>query len=71
MVDRIRKFQILNMQIFSVLEKYMSRSDQLTQNVDRPIIHLAPPVPENMESIVDDGQQFIVILGSDEENSIV
>jgi cytoplasmic FMR1 interacting protein len=35
MVDRIRKFQILNQQIFSVLNKYMKSGE-----VDTPLEHV-------------------------------
>ena len=67
MTDRIRKFQILNMQIFSVLEKFMSRSDQLIQSVERPIVHIAPPAPEGQITTDKEGRpQSILILGSDE-----
>ena len=53
MTDRIRKFQILNMQIFSVLEKYLGRHDQMIQNEDRAVIHISPPTPDSAESEVD------------------
>ena len=39
MVDRVRKFQILNMQIFSVLDKYLGDPSSPVMEVR----HLEPP----------------------------
>ncbi len=45
MMDRIRKFQILNNQIFSILEKYLkSNKDQ-----EPIVIDIAPPTPDIVE----------------------
>ena len=41
MVDRIRKFQILNDQIFSIVNKYLS--DGIDSLPDTPIVHMEPP----------------------------
>jgi hypothetical protein len=42
MMDRIRKFQILNNQIFAILDKYLSSN----KDHEPPIIDIAPPDPD-------------------------
>ena len=46
MMDRIRKFQILNNQIFSVLDKYLSGN----KAHEPVIVNISPPIPEMVET---------------------
>lgn len=51
MADRIRKFQILNNQIFSVLNKYLSNGD----SEDTPIEHVRcypPPIHQSLATAI-------------------
>ena len=50
MVDRIRRFQVLNSQIFAILNKYMKSSD--TDNL--PVEHVRcfqPPVHQSIAAV--------------------
>lgn len=47
MMDRIRKFQILNYQIFSIIDKYTTSLPSL----QRTILHIDPPTAEAEENV--------------------
>lgn len=49
MVDRIRRFQVLNSQIFAVLNKFMKASDTDTQSVEH-VRCFPPPLHPSMAS---------------------
>jgi len=55
MVDRIRRFQVLNSQIFSVLNKYLKTS---TTDGDMPVEHVRcfqPPIHKSVADAVNNG----------------
>lgn len=50
MVDRIRRFQVLNSQIFAVLNKYLKSNDVEGSNVEHVRCFPPPPHPTMMAS---------------------
>ena len=46
MIDRIRKFQILNNQLFSIIHKYMTAGKDMSVVDMATIDHCTPPQPE-------------------------
>lgn len=48
MVDRIRRFQVLNSQIFSILNKYLKSADGEGSNVEHVRCFPPPPHPSTM-----------------------
>lgn len=48
MVDRIRRFQVLNSQIFSILNKYLKSADGEGSNVEHVRCFPPPPHPTTM-----------------------
>ena len=70
MVDRIRKFQILNDQIFGIVEKYLRlSSDRATMGLDRVEIKHEdppkkdPPPSQNNPDEFDDDEEAVMNLG--------
>lgn len=50
MVDRIRRFQVLNSQIFAILNKYLKNSDGEGSNVEHVRCFPPPPHPTTVPS---------------------
>lgn len=50
MVDRIRRFQVLNSQIFAIFNKYLKSSDGEGSNVEHVRCFPPPPHPTMMTS---------------------
>lgn len=54
MVDRIRRFQVLNSQIFAILNKYLKGSDIDASNVEHVRCFPPPQHPSAMSSHYQD-----------------